>query len=179
MTRAFVAVKLPDDVLTAMSVATEGVDVTGGRKMTAAQWHLTLQFLGNDADIDAVVGAFEHFAVPGGRVRMGGAGAFPKVREGRVLWIGLVEGADVIARLARGVVQRLAPLGYEADERPFRPHLTIARCARPADLRAPVASIGAGPIGEAWDVDALVVYESELLPQGSRYIERAVVPLPG
>ena len=77
MTRAFVAVKLPSDVLAAVSAATEGVEVIGGRKMTAAQWHLTLQFLGDDADIDAVVAALENFSVPGGRIRMGGGGAFP------------------------------------------------------------------------------------------------------
>jgi 2'-5' RNA ligase len=179
VTRAFVAVKLPPAVLAAVAAAAEAVEFSGLRKMTAAQWHLTLQFLGDDADVDAVVAALDHFAVPGGRVRMGGGGAFPKVREARVLWIGLVEGADVIERLARGVAERLAPLGYDADERPFRPHLTIARCARPTNLRAPVAAIGAGPIGDAWEVDALVVYESRLRPEGARYVERALVPLPG
>jgi 2'-5' RNA ligase len=179
VTRSFVAVKLPTDVLAAVAAVTEAVDVTGGRKMTAAQWHLTLQFLGDDADVDAVVAALEGFDVPGGRARLGGAGAFPKEPAGRVLWVGVAEGADVIAQLARGVAERLAPLGYEPDERPFRPHLTIARCTKPADLRAPVAAIGAGPIGDAWEVDALVVYESQLRPVGARYIERAVVPLPG
>jgi 2'-5' RNA ligase len=178
VTRAFVAVKLPPEVLAAVSVATEAVEITGGRKMTAAQWHLTLQFLGNDADVGAVVSAFEGFAVPGGRVRLGGAGAFPNARRGRVLWVGTVEGTDVLGRLATGVAERLAPLGNEAEARAFVPHITLVRSANPTDFRAPIAAIGSAPIGDAWDVDAVTLYESWLHPDGARYIERASVRLP-
>jgi 2'-5' RNA ligase len=179
VTRAFVAVAVPEAVLDAVSARTEGLKVRGGRTMKMAQWHLTLQFLGDDADIEAVAAALDGFAVPGGRVRLGGAGAFPNARRGRVLWIGVAEGEDVLARLARGVAERLAPIGYEAEARPFRPHLTIVRCSSPTDLRAPVAAFDAESLGPAWRVDALTVYESVLRPEGARYIERASVSLRG
>jgi 2'-5' RNA ligase len=178
VTRAFVAVALPADVLAAVSARTEALRIRGGRAMTRDQWHLTLQFLGA-ADIEAVTAALKGFSVRGGRVRLGGAGAFPNARRGRVLWIGVADGADVLARLAHGVAERLAPVGYEPDARPFRPHLTIVRCASPTDLREPVAELGAEPFGSDWPVDALTVYESVLRPEGARYIERASVPLPG
>lgn len=179
MTRAFVAVQLPNDALGAVQTATERVKVRGGRNMTIAQWHLTLQFLGDDADIEAVVGALDRFAVPGGRVRLGGAGAFPSARRGRVLWIGLAEGGDVVANLARGVALRLAPLGYEPDARLFQPHLTIVRCPRSTDLRAPIAALASESFGPAWRVEALTVYESRLRPEGANYVARTTVPLPG
>jgi hypothetical protein len=38
--------------------------------------------------------------------------------------------------------------------------------------------LGAEPFGSDWPVDALTVYESVLRPEGARYIERAVIPLP-
>ena len=117
MTRAFVAVQLPHEVLGAISIQTDGLQIRGGRTMTRDQWHLTLQFLGDHANIEAVISALGDFSVPGGRVRLGGAGAFPNARRGRVLWIGLAEGSDVVARLARGIGQRLAPLGYEPEAR--------------------------------------------------------------
>jgi 2'-5' RNA ligase len=179
VTRAFVAVTLPFDVLDAVFAATDGLQVRGGRATTIDQWHLTLQFLGDAADTEVVTAALDGFSVKGGRVQLGGAGAFPNARRGRVLWIGVEEGVDVLGRLARGVAERLAPLGYEPDSRSFRPHLTIVRCPRPTDLRAAVAALNAASFGPEWRVDALTVYESILRPEGARYIERATIPLPG
>jgi 2'-5' RNA ligase len=177
VTRAFVAVALPDDVLDAVSEATGTLQLPGARMMRRDQWHLTLQFLGDDAEVDAVGSALEGFTIPGGSARLGGAGAFPNARRGRVLWIGLTEGHDVLARLATGVAARLAPLGYEPDSSPFRPHVTIVRCPRPTDLRASVTTLGACSFGRAWRVDALTLFESILRPDGARYVERASVPL--
>jgi 2'-5' RNA ligase len=179
VTRAFVAVKLPEDVLDAVSEATGTLQLRGARMMRRDQWHLTLQFLGDDADVDTVGSALEDFTIPGGRARLGDAGAFPNARRGRVLWIGVADGNDVIARLATGVAARLAPLGYEPDARSFQPHLTIARCPRPTDLRAPVTALSKASFGRAWRVVALTVYESILRPDGARYLERATIPLPG
>ena len=178
MTRAFVAVALPYEVLSAVQARTDGLEIRGGRATAVLQWHITLQFLGDDADLYAVASALEGFDVRGGRVRLGGAGAFPEARRGRILWIGVAEGTDVLARLASGVARQLAPLGFEPEEREFRPHLTLVRCASPTDLRAPIAALGAAAIGASWDVEALTVYESQLGDDGPRYLERATVPLP-
>jgi 2'-5' RNA ligase len=178
VTRAFVAVRLPAAVLDAVAERVADLTIRGGRATTRDQWHLTLQFLGNHADLDAVIAAFAGFDVRGGRVRLGGSGAFPSARRGRVLWIGLAEGADVVSRVANGVAQCLAPLGYEPEDRPFRPHLTLARCARPSDLRAAVAALGPDPVGPGWDVGDITVYESQLRRDGARYLERAMVVLP-
>jgi 2'-5' RNA ligase len=179
VTRAFVAVRLPAVVLDAVAERVADLTIPGGRVTTRDQWHLTLQFLGNHADLDAVIGAFDGFGGPGGRVRLGGAGAFPSARRGRVLWLGLVEGSGVVTRLANGVGQCLAPLGYEGETRPFRPHLTLARAAKPSDLRAQVAALGRDPIGPGWEVGALTVYESRLRRDGARYLERATIVLAG
>lgn len=177
MTRAFVAVALPSGVLDAVASRLGELELGGERRTTRDQWHLTLQFLG-DADIDAVVSALDGFSVPGGRVRLGGAGAFPKERRASVLWLGVVDGHDVLAALAGAVGQCLAPLGYEPESRPFRPHVTLVRCAKPTDLRTSVAALGAEPVGPGWNVDSLVLYESQLRREGARYVERATVALP-
>jgi RNA 2',3'-cyclic 3'-phosphodiesterase len=176
VTRAFVAVALPYEVLTAVQARTTGLQIRGARNAPVLQWHLTLQFLG-EVELSAVIAAFEGFDAPGGRVRLGGAGAFPDARRGRILWIGAVEGADVLARLANAVAAQLAPLGFEPEAREFVPHVTLVRCATPTDLRAPIAMLGAAPLGDAWDVDEIVVYESQLGESGPRYFERASMPL--
>ena len=95
-----------------------------------------------------------------------------------MLWVGVVEGTRVLAHLASGVAACLAPLGFEPEAREFVPHVTLVRCAGPTDLRPQIAALGAAPIGDAWDVDALTVYESQPRDDGPRYIERARIPLP-
>jgi len=148
-----------------------------GRSTTRGQWHLTLQFLGDDADIDAVCAALASLDTDGGRIRMGGAGAFPDPRQARVLWLGLSEGADVVSRLAAAVEDRTAPLGHPRETRPFRPHVTLARFRAPSDVRNMISEIGTDPIGPAWDVDAVIVYESRRDADGARYVERGTVAL--
>jgi 2'-5' RNA ligase len=176
VTRAFVAVRVPDVVLDAVERRVSTVSIPG-RRTTREQWHLTLQFLGDHADVDAVTTALEALEAPGGVARLGGAGAFPDARHARVLWIGMSEGATLLTRIAAAVAERTAALGHVADERPFGPHLTLARCRVPTDLRPAVAGIGAEPVGPPWDVDEVVVYESRRLADGAQYVERAVVPL--
>ena len=178
MARAFVAVRLPEVVLDAIVRATSDLWVPG-RSTTRDQWHLTLQFLGDDADIESVSAALESLDAAGGRVRMGGAGAFPDPRHARVLWLGLTEGVEVLSRLAGEVAARSERLGHVRETRPFRPHVTLARFGAPSDLRTMIAEIGDDPIGPAWQVDAVTVYESLRRSDGSEYVERATIPLGG
>jgi RNA 2',3'-cyclic 3'-phosphodiesterase len=178
VTRAFVAVPLPEAVLDAVDAHVSELSVAG-RVATRDQWHLTLRFLGDEVDVDAVVAALAGLDAEGGTARIGGAGAFPDALHARVLWLGLVEGADALARLATAVAARTAGVGHEPDPRPFRPHLTIARLRVAADVRDAIATLGAAAVGPAWIVDAVTVYESRRLPDGARYFERATIPLTG
>ena len=171
--RAFVAVRPPDDVLEA--VAALGVDVSGGRMTTPDQWHVTLQFLGNRADIDAVADALDGFDVTAGSARLGGLGAFRSARRATVVWIGLAEGEELFAALAAEVAVRLRPLGFEPEARAFHPHLTLARLKTPADVTSLVDD---RPVGRQWTVDTLTVYESRTRPTGAEYVARASIPLP-
>jgi RNA 2',3'-cyclic 3'-phosphodiesterase len=176
VTRAFVAVRLPEAVLDAIAGRVAGLSIPG-RLATRDQWHLTLQFLGDGADIDAVTGALAGMDVAGGRVQVGGAGGFPDARHARVLWLGLVDGAPMLARVAAAVAAATGSLGHERDPRPFRPHVTLGRLRSPNDLASVIDGLGNDPVGPAWAVDAVTVYESRSTPEGARYIARAAVPL--
>lgn len=181
MSRAFVAVAPPAEVLDAVDAAIARVrdDVAGAKWTRREQWHLTLQFLGNRVDLDEVSAALAPLAVGAGEVRLGGAGAFPSDRRGRVLWIGVSEGGPLLAQLAASVGVLLAPVGYEPEARPFHPHLTLARLARPGDLRPVVEALGPEPVGPAWIAGEVVLYESLLRREGARYEAVAAFPLVG
>jgi 2'-5' RNA ligase len=179
VTRAFVAIRPPDDVLDAIAARLAPVDLGNGRPARRDQWHLTLQFLGDDTDVDAVASALtaEPFRAGSGRLQLGGADTIGNPRRARFVVFGLHEGREWVGALAAEVEERLAPLGY-ARERPgdaFLPHLTLARHRTPTDLRRVCAAIGPEPVGPPWTVDEIVLFESELRTDGARHTVRARV----
>ncbi len=103
---------------------------------------------------------------------------FPTLVTARVLWLGLAHGNTVVTRLAAAVAQHLTALGHESDPRPFRAHLTVARCRVPIDLRPVIHSVGNEPVGPTWEIDAVTVYESIRHSTGADYVARATIPLP-
>jgi 2'-5' RNA ligase len=173
VTRAFVAVRPPDSVLDAVPA----IDVPSVRPTTREQWHITLQFLGNAADIDAVTDALQRLEVRAGTAQLGGAGAFPSARRATVLWLGLCEGSELLTALATAVGERLTPLGHPPETRRFHPHLTLGRCKAPTDLRRLLEELGDPPVGDVWTVAEVVVYESRLQRAGARYVPRAAITL--
>jgi 2'-5' RNA ligase len=180
VTRAFVAIRPPAPVLDAIEERVASSAMFRGRATSRDQWHLTLRFLGNDADLAAVATAFELEPLDLGAadIRLGGADALGNRRRARILALRLHEGAEWVRELAAQVERRLAPLGHERDvrERSFRPHLTLARFREPTDLRPLCSKIGAEPVGPAWRVEHVVLYESVLRPRGAEHVARARVP---
>jgi 2'-5' RNA ligase len=53
----------------------------------------------------------------------------------------------------------------------------VARLREPGDVTAAVAALGDGPVGEAWTVEEIVLYQSRLSPSGSQYSVLARLPL--
>ncbi len=92
-------------------------------------WHLTLRFLGNvpTLRIPELTTVLAQVAFAPFTLAVGRAGAFPARGTPRVVWLGLARGGKECASLARAVNAALAPLGFAPEERPFAPHLTLAR----------------------------------------------------
>ncbi len=95
-----------------------------------------------------------------------GLGRFPAHGPLRVVWAGLGTGREPLVALAAALAGALEGRGFPADERPFSPHLTLARARDPRGSRdaaravaALVPSTGAFGIQR---VDTLVLYRSDL-----------------
>jgi len=168
-----VAVRPPDEVLDAVAEVVAAGEPVGRalRWCPPDQWHLTLQFLGPVPRLTPVVGALaratgDREAFP---FRLGGAGAFPTPNRARVVWVGAAEGRDDIVALAGAVAAALGPVGHETEGRPFRPHLALARLREPGNFGPVLAAIGSAPVGEAFTVGEVVLYESRLSAQGPTY----------
>jgi 2'-5' RNA ligase len=178
-----VAVKPPEDVLDEVAAVVEPARTVrvGLRWEQRERYHLTVQFLGPLARLAPVSDALA--AAAGERApftfRLGGAGAFPKPGRARVVWMGAATGGPELGALATAVGAALAPIGYEPDRRELHPHLTLARLKAPDDVRDVLAALGADPVGEAFTVSELVLYESRLSPKGPTYTALERFPLAG
>jgi RNA 2',3'-cyclic 3'-phosphodiesterase len=188
MSRAFVAIVPPRAALDAVGKLSWRAThrpaelalprLLGARWTTRAQWHVTLQFLGPRVDLDAAGAALASVRGAPARVCLGGIGGFPSARRASVVWVGLSEGAGAVSHLAAAVGEAMAALPeVPPDEREYHPHLTLARLARPADLRAVVAVASAARVGPPWVADRLVLFESVTAPTGARYRAHAHVAL--
>jgi 2'-5' RNA ligase len=83
------------------------------------------------------------------------------VSTGRVSHSGGPRGGDDLRRLAASVTAGARRCGIVADDRPYRPHLTLARSRDGADLRPAVAAL-AGFAGSPWTADMLHLVRSRL-----------------
>jgi 2'-5' RNA ligase len=96
-----------------------------------SQSHVTLRFLGevDPERQEAALSAGRRAAMLGAPFEMAleSIGYFPDGRRPHTLWIGTGAGGTQLVTLARQLTDELAKEGFAAEERPFVPHLTIAR----------------------------------------------------
>lgn len=101
--------------------------------------HLTLKFLGDVAltKVELVAQATQSAAkmVEPFELIVGGCGAFPPNGQPRVLWIGIEDPSGRLGLLRQTLEAEYEKAGFAREERPFHPHLTIARLRQPRGSR--------------------------------------------
>lgn len=175
--RLFVAIEVPEPVRREVRRRVDGVR----DRLPRARWvdlenvHLTLLFLGEtaEADVPALAAKLrEAFArCPPLELRLAGGGTFPPGRPARVAWVGL-EAPDELTTLQADVTRAaVESLGFEPEDRPYHPHVTLARCADPWRREAidKFKNALTGNIGPPFVADHGVLFESKLSPKGARY----------
>ena len=146
--------------------------------------HLTLVFLGETDPERPALDRELRAAFAGGEpmeLRIGALGAFPPRGKRRVVWAGIEADGDLegLHRRVATAVQRA--VGLEPDGRPYRPHLTLARCKPPWPASAVerlISAFGPEPVG-AYTVDHGCLISSQLHPAGARYKTVETYPLAG
>ena len=124
--RLFIALDLPTAVQT--SLYHMACEIRGARPVPREQMHLTLKFIG-DVEKQAVISlkeALTTIQIPELNLNLLGIGHFPPRGNPRIVWAGISPKNELLM-LHSAIEQTLGNLGYTKEERPFSPHITIAR----------------------------------------------------
>jgi RNA 2',3'-cyclic 3'-phosphodiesterase len=142
--------------------------------------HFTVRFIG-ETDEGPAAGIRDALAPPLGvapfDLEVAELGAFPERGKPRVLWVGVGAGHDEMVRVEREVSARLAACGIAPEDRPYSPHLTLARVREPAGLRAGDVLEGLARSIGTQRVAAITLFQSRLSPQGPTYVALQQTPL--
>jgi 2'-5' RNA ligase len=124
----------------------------GGRPVPAANLHLTLAFLGDVAQdrIEAALGAASGIRGERFELVLDRTGAF---RRAGVGWAGPSAVPAALVNLQAALDSALRAAGFTLEDRPFVPHLTLAR-----KIVRPVAASAIEPV--AWPVERFALVES-------------------
>ena len=179
--RSFIAIPVPDEGIQALQAVVQDFDAEIGRHMRWVRLegiHLTLKFMGNIpagmvdrvlADLPTVTAKFSPF-----KVGISGFGAFPNLRQPRVLWAGLDGDLAILASMQLAVDDAVGNLGLPKEQRDFSPHLTLGRVRREVtdgQLRKIGEVVSAANLADSpsWTASAVNLMRTELDPAGSRH----------
>ncbi|HZT57942.1 MAG TPA: RNA 2',3'-cyclic phosphodiesterase [Pyrinomonadaceae bacterium] len=146
--------------------------------------HITLKFIGEveASRVEELARAAERAAatVEPFELTINAPGAFPPHGPPRVLWLGVEDPSARLSKLQRALEDEASRAGFPREQRPFKPHLTLARIRAPQGARELAAAHRETPFGpQSFDVSELVLMRSELGPGGSRYDAVSCSPLSG
>lgn len=131
-------------------------------------YHITLKYLGacsqqqltlvkrNLSEAVRSTASFELF--------LHGAGCFGRTESPRILWTDVRGGLDGLRRLQSAVEQAMEAAGFPPEDRPYRPHVTLARQYQgsPVPFSVQAEAWGTDWSGEPWTVRSVVLYRTEL-----------------
>jgi 2'-5' RNA ligase len=187
--RIFIGIDLDPKVRARIERFLEGVEgfLPEARWVRPESLHITLKFIGEQPPerVEAITERLRRVESNAFEIRAGGYGFFPTAKAPRVFWIGIHAGPQ-LTELAESIDMATAELGVPREDRPYSPHLTLARAgagrrsgspkwrkgdghnATFAVLEKRLAAMGELDFGKM-TAREFILYQSQLSPAGSKY----------
>jgi RNA 2',3'-cyclic 3'-phosphodiesterase len=173
--RLFVAIAIPDDIRETFARFLRETQsaVPAVKFVRPENLHVTLKFLGNTAPekLDTLSSALSAVRSPATvSLDFLGVGCFPNEKHARVFWAGMASSPN-LSSLASDIDRAIHSLGFPLEDRPFAPHLTLARLNRPGlppKLAAAAADNARRSFGSLTSSEFHLI-ESKLKPSGAEY----------
>ena len=195
--RLFVALDIDDSIRQRLARFLDGVHgfAPDARWVRPESLHVTLKFIGEKPGemLEPIKSGLAKIQGETVDLAFRGYGFFPAPKSARVFWIGMEAGAQ-LATLAANVDRALSVLGIPQEDRPYSPHLTLARGGggsgapgrqktdRPnrvfQRLQEKLELLPPPEFG-AMTAREFFLYQSQLGSGGSRYTKLAPFPLTG
>ncbi|MEL7832520.1 RNA 2',3'-cyclic phosphodiesterase [Fodinibius sp. Rm-B-1B1-1] len=167
--RLFIAIPISDAVKQKIGDLQQPIE--GIRWQENEQMHLTLKFVG-EADMQlkkSLQKRLDEIEHPTFTIDLKGFGYFPERGRPKVLWIGLRENSSLRV-LQQKVEQKCQAVGIAPEDRPYKPHVTMAR-VQGASKRTVNAFINEHKKFTVRDmmINQFVLYKSKLQPDGAQH----------
>jgi len=185
--RIFVALDIPEEIRGRIARYAEALRplAPDARWARPESLHVTLKFAGqvSDAQLAEIKQALSQVSASPFDVTFGKTGFFPSARAPRVFWAG-VESTEALPALAAAIDAALEKTGIAREDKPYRPHLTLARAgsdsaANRAFQRLPAKLPAEIPRFGTMTAQEFFLYQSEPMRGGSRYTKLERFPLKG
>ena len=180
--RLFTGISIPEDVVANLTLLLDALRPTAHLQWSSPyNFHITTKFIGEwpqerlpELEV-ALRGISTVARIP---ININGMGWFPNPHSPRILWTG-IKAPQSLADLALQTDSALAPLGIPVENRPYSPHLTLARTrdfGTPlAPLRQAIAQLPSVDFGH-FEADRFALYLSKPGAGGSIYTQLAEFP---
>src|SRR5712691_1513061 len=174
--RSFISIDLEDQqILSRIASILSSLQALGGdlKPVERENIHLTLKFLGNVSAprMTEVKSSLKRLPFPAFPAEIKGAGAFPNLNHMNVIWVGVNEGWTQVEQIYEQVEKLMSGLGFRRENRPFSPHITIAR-VRSGRMRDEIANFLQHISDESFGtitVDKVRLKQSILSSSGPKY----------
>jgi RNA 2',3'-cyclic 3'-phosphodiesterase len=177
--RLFIAIPLADVVAHELEQIVARLHPSAAHlRFTAREsWHITLQFLGSATanQLDCLTARLTEVRSAPFPIQIGELGFFDRAG---VLFADVAV-TPTLTSLQERVVSATAQCGFNAESRPYRPHITLARSKiriRKSDVSSIQSKLGSRLSFSPFTAQEFLLFESRLSSQGSRCEVRARFP---
>ena len=167
--RLFFAVTIPLEITESIVTASRKISAHSLRWVAPENQHFTLRFLGEieEGRVVELISAGQETALKhrSFSLTLSGAGFFPDEKRPRIFWVGTGAGSEKLVALAEDLLSK-------PEDRPFLPHLTVARIKVGKGLRSlPLQELSFWKTRNfgSFPVNGFCLMESLLLPTGVVY----------
>jgi 2'-5' RNA ligase len=173
--RLFIAIEIQEHVRTAFASALKEFRAIAPQLkwVRPENLHVTLKFLGetDSAKLGPIQNVLSSVrSAEPVNLEFRGLGFFPNEKCPRVFWAGM-EGSANLKTLAADIEQGVHKLGFTLEERPYTPHLTLARISLPIIPPKLLRAIGekSSQTFGSLSTREFHLIESKLKPTGAEY----------
>lgn len=165
--RAFIAIEVPEGMQHELSALSRQLArACEGRFVAPENRHVTLAFLGevDESQVASAMAAMDAAFATADVISLCsvGLGKFGRASDA-TLWLGLDPMPALVVAASR-LREELAARDVLFDDKPFRPHITLARRAR-----IPAGNLPPLPFPEPFEAERVTLFKSTLEPTGAVY----------